>query len=457
MKSLNYVIAFLVLGTTAVGQSDLLLYNFNAIPQSLHTNPAYEQQTKIWVGLPVISGVQTHYHNNGFALIDLFETGTDPNDNLSNIINSLDSKNQIAINQTTELLGIGFKAGKSFVSLGAYQQIDYKMDYPADLLRLVYFGNVDNRDLDIGNFGFESMVRTNYYLGYQRSFGEKLRLGFRFKYIIGQSHGYVDRMKAEITTTDTSSLLVNTDILVRTAGVEGLLRGEGDIDYIEAAFGNNTGYALDLGVYYRLNDHWNFSASLLDFGYVNWRSSTTENSSEGSYVFDGVSADLSSDQPIESFDAVVDSLEAAFNFQETKGVEYKRNLSSRFFLSANYQLSERHGFGVLYHGRIWDDRLFSDFSVNYQGRLARMLQLTVGYSIINGTYDNLGAGLSLKLGPVQIYAISDNVLHAIMYENLKTSNVRAGLNITIYPKKNKGKKRKKKAEHEPEEEPETES
>lgn len=83
MRKLNLLLISLGLSWTMVAQSDMMLYNFNAIPQVHHTNPAYPQQTKWYIGLPAISGFSTHYHNSGFALIDIFEAGTDINQNLA--------------------------------------------------------------------------------------------------------------------------------------------------------------------------------------------------------------------------------------------------------------------------------------------------------------------------------------------------------------------------------------
>lgn len=445
MKSLFISLLSIFIYFTASAQSDLLLYNFNAIPQSLHTNPAYEQQTRLWIGLPGISGVQVHYHNNGFALIDLLEKGTDVNANKDRIILGLDEKSQICLNQSTELLGVGFRAWKGFVTIGATEQIDFRMGFPADLMRLINAGNgiPENRNLDIGNFGFEALARTNYYIGYQRKYNDKLRLGGRLKFIIGQAHINTERTEANIRTTDSSSLVITTDALIRTAGIANLVD---DTNTHFNFFPGNLGFGVDLGASYDFNDRWNFSASVLDLGFINWSKNTKDFTSKGTYQFDGVDADLSQDRPVESFQNITDTLKKTFNFKESNGNSYNRALSSRFYLAANYHITQRHTVGLLYHGQVWNHRLFNDISVNYQGRLSDAFQLTVGYSIIDRTYSNLGAGFSLKLGPVQLYMLSDNVLNAIRYENLKTSNVRVGINITLYDKKDKSARKTDKKE-----------
>lgn len=441
MKKLSLSLSILGLwGSQLAAQSDLSLYNFNAVPQSLHTNPAYPQQAKLWIALPVIGGVSASYHNSGFALIDLFEKGTEINENVDNLINRLDSKSHLAVHEETDLLGIGFRTkAKGFISFGARQVFDYRMDYPVDLLKLVRFGNADVefRNTNLSTFDYEVMSRLNFYVGYQKTFlKEKLRLGGRFKYIIGQAHTYAERTEASIETLDNSSLRVSTDILIRTAGVAPFADNT-PFNFSSSVFPKNNGFALDLGGHYKMNDRWDFSASVLDLGLINWKGNTREYASNGSFTYEGFNADLSKEKPVESFEDIKDSLKAAFEFTETDGNAYSRALASRVFLAANYNFNDKHSVGAIYHARIWEKELFHDVSLNYQARLSRTFQYSLSYSVVNGIYNNVGAGLSLKLGAIQIYALSDNLLHALMYENLQNSSLRVGINLTFFGKKEK--------------------
>lgn len=447
--SKNYIlVAALAFSASLAAQSDLTLYNFNAIPQSLSTNPAQKQQAKVWIGLPVVSGVQTHYHNSGFALIDLFATGTNPNDNVDNIINSLDERSQITSNTSVDLLGVGFKVGRGFVSFGSELVVDVRTDYPADLLRFINFGNaggVETEKVDasfkINSFDLEYEVRTNTYIGYQHMFlDDKLSVGGRFKYIIGQQSGYIDRINATITTNDTA-LIVDSDALVRTSGlspfVDTTLIRPGEIDL---ALPGNSGYGFDLGVSYDVNERLNISASVLDIGSITWNTNNRDYVSKGQYAYTGVDVDFSNDDPAQGAEFFIDSLQSAFNFEEVDGEAYTKSLNTRIFLSVNYKLNDKHSVGALFHTRKWGGEFFNDYSVNYVGKWSRTFQFTTSYSIINGTYNNVGAGFQAKLGPVQLYVISDNVFGAVFIDQLQTTNLRVGVNITFFGKKSNNKK-----------------
>ncbi len=441
MKYWIQTLALTLTTLVATAQSDLTLYNFNAIPQSMHVNPAYPQQTKVWVGLPVMSGLHFHFHNNGFKLVDLLERGTDPNENLDNIINNLDDKSHLAISQNVDLFGVAFRVGNGMFSVGATQEVDMRMDYPVDLLKVIRYGNDQyvDQSLNVSQFDYETVARTNFYMGYQHSLMEdRLSIGGRLRYIIGQQHSYVERMNAEINTRDNGfELEVKTDILIRTAGVSSVLENSFGDNIMGNVIPQNSGFGLDLGGHYKINENWDVSASVIDLGLINWTANTRDYRSNGEFVYDGIDADLADDNLGDSWENTQDSLSEAFDFKETDGESYTRWLSPRVFLGGNYHFNDKHAVGALYHGRFWDGELFHDVSFNYQGRWSRTFQFIASYSIINRTYNNVGAGFSLKMGPVQLYLLSDNILGAMMYENLQTTNLRVGLNLTFYGKRNK--------------------
>ncbi len=421
-------------------QSDLTLYNFSGVPQSLHANPALPQRAKFYIGLPAISGVHAHYHNNGFALVDLLKENTDVNENLDRILLNTDERTHIAYRQNVDLLNVGFRAGKTFWHFGAQQTTDLKMGYPVDLLRFLRGTAVGNSS-NIGGFNYEVLNRTNYFLGFQQKLlKDSLTIGGRAKFIMGQQHAHSERTEAHLTTDDSSAISVETDLLLRSAGISQFLGdgGYGVDNVLGEVFTKNAGFAVDLGAHWRISPKWSASVSALDLGFINWTENTRAYQTQGRFTFDGIDADVNGGD----LDNFTDSLQKAFQIVETDGESYRRWLSSRVFAGANFHITPKNAVGALYHARFWKGEMYHDFSVNYQGFWSRGFQFTTSYSLINGTKHNVGAGLSLKLFPLQLYIVSDNILHAIYYEKLQTSNVRVGLNLTFYGKSEKARVRK---------------
>jgi hypothetical protein len=443
MKRIQLTIAFLAFSIGISAQSDMMLYNFNAIPQSHYTNPAMPQQAKWYIGLPAISGISTHYHNSGFSAADLFEAGTNINDNLAQITANLDSRSQLNINNRIELLGIGFKVGDGFVNIGANQSVNFTMDIPYQLFDILFSGGGSVTNLDLNEFDLEVLARTDFYLGYQHRFlKDRLTLGVKAKYIFGQQHAYTDRMNLKLENDGPYRINAVTDILVRSSGPSAFENFDSG-QIMELALPNNTGFAFDFGAHYKINDHFDVSASLLDMGSITYNDNNRDYISQGEFEFDGIDFDLSQDDFGQALNDARDSLEAALNFREEAGNVYSRDLMRRAFVSVNYHINDKHSFGALFHTRIWNGEYFNDYGVNYIGRLSRTFQFTTGYSLINGTQHNIGAGFDVKLGAFQLYLMTDNAL-AADYSSVQTTNFRFGINLTFYGKREK--KREKQEE-----------
>lgn len=443
-------LAIALLGAITVNelsaQSGLTLYNFNAVPQSLHMNPGYDQQTRLWIGLPAISGVYVGYHNSAFTPLDLLETGTDVNENMEEIINNLDDNSQFNFRNEIDLLAVGFRTEVGYFTVGSRLTNDYVTDYPRDLMRFAWYGNTteDLREANLSDWDFELISRYDYYIGWQSKFlDDKLSVGVRAKYIFGLANTYAERTNIGIVTQDDSRLELETDMLIRTSGAVDFVNEGGfdNIDYTSTIFPENQGFGIDLGGTYDINDKFQVSASVIDLGFINWKANVQDLRSEGFFEFDGVDADLAADQPVDEniFEDIQDSIFEAFEFDTIPGESYRRALSSRIFIGGNYRISEKHSVGALIQSRFFDGQIYNNYSVNYVGRVSRAFQYTVSYSIINNTFNNIGAGLSARLGPVQLYLVSDNVLHMIFPASLQTTNLRLGINLAFYDKKIKEK------------------
>lgn len=436
-----------MISVSSYAQTDLTLYNFDAIAQSLHVNPAAPQQTEFWVGLPAVSGIHVHFQNSGFTLLDLLATDSDINANIREIAKNLDTKSHFSLQQDVDLFGLGFKMGKGFLSLGATQSTSLRMGYPGDIFKFISFRPGDDiTGFSLNELDFESMTRTNIYLGYQHKFiKNRLTVGFRGKYVVGQQHSFIESIDAQVDASDPFLLKVRSNIHVKSSGLSTLLADDFDPsnDPVSIVFTDNTGIAFDFGADFKITRKWSASVSVLDLGSITWKEGNEDYRSQGEFDFEGIELDLAKSSEFNTIGtALVDSITDIFSFDTIEGTpSYTRALPTRYFAALNYAITPKHSLGILYHAKTtFDGEMISDYSANYQGRWFRGMQFIATYSLINGSTNNVGAGVDFKFGPLQLYLISDNILGAVMYENLETTNIRLGLNITFYGKKDKDPK-----------------
>jgi outer membrane biosynthesis protein TonB len=86
---------------------------------------------------------------------------------------------------------------------------------------------------------------------------------------------------------------------------------------------------------------------------------------------------------------------------------------------------------VLFNPRIYNGAMDLAFSLGVQTRVKRLLQLGVNYSIYNRNAFNLGAGMGLNLGPLQIFLASDNILSAVSFQNAQNAHANLGLSLAF--------------------------
>ena len=109
-------------------------------------------------------------------------------------------------------------------------------------------------------------------------------------------------------------------------------------------------------------------------------------------------------------------------------------------LGATYQLNRTFYVGGLFRASLVDKMFIPSLTASVNGRLMRNVSASVSYSITRGSYVNLGAGLTAKLGPFQLYLETDNLL-ACNYTNTQSANARFGINLLFGHKDHKKKKK----------------
>ena len=130
-----------------------VLYHMN-LPQSHLLNPAFRPSSSVYVGLPVLTGINFSLGNNFLAFGDLFTEGVSADEgnisflssgfNTDRFLSGLKDKNHLETLTGVQLLGVGFTAGKgNFFFLDIVERAEVNFVFPRDMLRLSFLGNAD--------------------------------------------------------------------------------------------------------------------------------------------------------------------------------------------------------------------------------------------------------------------------------------------------------------------------
>jgi hypothetical protein len=201
---------------------------------------------------------------------------------------------------------------------------------------------------------------------------------------------------------------------------------------------NNLGFGVDLGLEYRPIDPLQISLSLVDLGYIKWKDGVQQVDYKTEYAFIGGEFnpfDLSEDYSFEDYldstlSQMADSLQGFLQF--TPGGAYSKRLNTKLYAGASFYLTPKINFGLLSRTDFLKGKVAEQVTASANFSAGRILNLTLSYSYMNAYFKNIGAGLSINAGPINLYLVSDNALNAIFWpEEARSVNLWFGMNFVF--------------------------
>jgi hypothetical protein len=198
----------------------------------------------------------------------------------------------------------------------------------------------------------------------------------------------------------------------------------------------NPGFALDLGLIYHYDEQITLSASVLDLGFLRWRTDLYNIHATGDYALESIELDeeaFSPDILIDVLNDMLDSLDYSISQDP-----WTLMLPTQIFLAASYQYNDQLSFGLVNRNVIYRSKLHSSFTLSAQADLAERFMATLSWSYLNNSLKNVGAGVAYVGKGFQFHLVTDNLLgfFAPVYTdfypfNTRTINLRTGFNLML--------------------------
>ena len=432
LRKLIPLILSLLFVSSAFAQQELGLHFMKDIWQSSKTNPAFTSQAKVHFSIPSmyynISHTGASY--NDFVITN--ENGENVLD-IGAVIDQMDDNNQLFTTVETETFS--FSIGIKNLKLSFNHAIKFNtfMDYPKELVQLAWNGNSQfiDQTISIGP-DLQAYAYNEFGIGLAGKISD-ISVGGRLKLLTGIGDLSTERTKAEVyTDPDVYQLTFDTDYLINTSS---FFRYDGgndfEIDFGDASFNDvfasNFGTAIDLGASFKLGNV-DISASVIDLGFIGWKKNTVNYYSKGTYTYEGVDiSGIIRDDSL-SFEGALDSIGEVLDFKETYN-NYSTMLPAKVYLSASYALGQNWNFGGLFYTEIYRGKVYPAFAASARAKFGNILSIGATYAIRNKRYDNFGLNAIVKLGPVQLFGVSDNIISAFQPYDSRNANLRFGLNL----------------------------
>jgi hypothetical protein len=441
-------------------QNKQILYNFTSVPQSMLINPGSDVKYNWFIGIPLFSGFSTNVGSSGFSAFDLFaNNGIDFNAKLRNVVFSTSRNDKVSINEQLEIFSGGFKLGDwqkgSYFSFGMYQELDLFSYVPKDYAILALDGNKDHlgKIFNFGDLNAKGELLSVFHLGYHKNVSEKLILGARgkiyssiFNLSSTKNSGYFYTIPG---TTSIYEQVISANVLVNTSGFTNYTDNYSDnvkSDILKKTFfGGNLGLGFDLGLTYYPKENIQFTASIVDIGFIKHTSEVRNYSYKGYYKYEGLTPDFilgnSNDLLKEFYDAIpLDTL--SLKYTTWRPVKFNSSIQYSFGDGRNTdcnclgnEMKFKNSVGAQLFVMSAPRTPLMALTTYYRRKFFDSLEMKATYTIDSYSSKNIGLGLSTTISKVNFYVLADNLLEYRDISKANSLSFQLGFNI-VFPDKN---------------------
>jgi hypothetical protein len=452
MKKILFIICLIGFSYAAHAQQEYGMHFLRDVWNSNYTNPGFAPRQTFFIGG---TSVGASLSLKGLGGVQLFTEEADGSftPNLQSIIDNVNEDVRLRASASIEALSFGFKVKKLFFSFNATTKVNAQVTLPQNIFEVGYYGNERfiGETVDIGP-GLSVEAYQELGLGVNYSFNRKLSAGIRAKRLIGIASAFTSENELNLSTGDEYYAIqaqtnyianISSPFLNIVAPFDGRVestRAEFNQDAVDNLVQDyqlpqgNSGWGFDLGASLNLKDRFELSASVLDLGYINYSNGVSGLKTNGTFNFDGLDLKEAVRGSNVSFGSVYDSLRNLLVIEEVDGSTFRKPLSPKVYLSG----LARFGYWEL--GGMWYNEFTSDglvSSIGVSGRYVQAGKFSLGavFAYHDNRFDNLGLNGTIRLGPVQLHLLVDNVLVFVRPEYFEYTNVRVGANLVFGSKK----------------------
>ncbi len=475
MKKLLYIITLFMFAQTLWAQQNNTMYFTETTPQTRWLNPAKQTECKFHLGGAIIPitgqllfPVHINYGNNGFALKDMLQYNADMDSlvlpgfkgyDWNQLEGNLREVNFMTFETHINWLTVGYKFKDWYIGLDVTDKIDARFSFNQDLIRFAKEGNAQTfltETANLGDLGITATAYSEYAVNVSKKINPQLTVGLTAKVLFGKSNIWTERSIIDLSTNnnDNYPITVNADVMVHSSQPAYEIKEmyydyQGDslvfeteeqtVDPADTYLNfKNMGLGFDVGAIYKFNDKIELQASLMDIGYINWKTNPHTLSVKGEYYWDGYDfqPQLTEDEDLitEANDSLKHHIINIFEPSLQKD-SYKTYLTPKAYLGASYKLNHKIKAGLLLRAAFYQQAFHPSLTLSANFRLARWFETVASYSIINNSYSNVGIGFAARAKWFQFFMMSDNVFGFIWPQSTRNINFRMGMNLIFGCKK----------------------
>ncbi len=454
MKGLSFfllVFLYFLSGTNQLCAQPNTLYFLKGVPQTKDLNPARPGiERGFYISMPLFSKLDLSANTNNWSYNDLIHQGSGSlSDSLvwdfKKYLSVLDKNNFLMESAAWTLIECGWKKERNFFAFSWTEREFSEPFFTKSLANLIYYGNAPyvGTTYHTGYFGVAAQHYREFTFNFAREINKKMSVGFAGKLLFGMSAvktsglNVVAGMPAsgdmiDLGATGKAFISAPVDIQITNSNRFSAKSYYDRRSYL-TNFGN-PGFAVDLGFTNKISKQLELSISLIDFGFISWKTDLSSFSENGKFLYRGINLDDPLNTPPTTtnihnlFTLLSDSLAVAFHPDSTT-TSFTTLLPVKMYIAGEYRLNDEVTLGGVARIRVFNNMIHTSFTASANAAFSKKFSLSASYSVMESTFDNLGLAAAYRIGPVQLYAASDNVFSFFQPASARNMNLRVGINL----------------------------
>lgn len=433
-------------------------------PYRHYINPAYEPLTDGYVYLPALSRLSLGLGNNSLAMQDLIinQNGKtmwtiNPQSEKS-LFGALKKNTLVRAQASTAILGVGFRLKENgYVHVNIDANVDAGINTPRDLFGFVLNGGMQDvtgmNSYNLQSLGMQAQAYLSVSAGYSRKIGNHLTVGAKLKFLDGIAYAGVSHKDLTLNASPEEWTLQGAGEMKLAApfnpNLPNLYPNSAEIKDIQAwakqdepLFNMNNiagllkpsgyGAAVDLGATYEILKMLKVSFSITDLGGIHWGRGVKMGYNVNG-KFDGLGSidysEFTDENGKFDSDLLGDTISArlteVYENALVKNGESKKGFSSMLTTKINagvdgYFLNDLIGVGLYSQTMVYHQKVYEELTLGASLRPTNWFNFALSYSMLNGRWDNVGAAIGLRGGPLALTLAADYV--PLTYAHLEKDN-----------------------------------
>ena len=430
---LFFLVVFMLFSLTINGQVYNLIDNpsfstgfTSAQPGALEE--AYPYRFKLFLPSLAIG-----FSQNGPSLYDLIKQDSN-GDYFLNFSQdeNLEDENPYRASTMLTTFGFSYNLKNWNFSVGHSARIIGNLNLPKDTYTLLREGNASfiGQEVSVG-VALQGTSFNQYALGV--SYGSSAaRVGVRVKLLTGSQDVSTEEYGVRLFTDDdiyqlrfTNNYIINTSSLFTFGDLDDY-SFDFDRNLVNTLFTKNIGIGLDIGMSFKISDESMVAVSVYDIGEINWNDDVTNYRSKGGFSFEGL--DIADYIGNESVVELRDSILNLLKFDETQE-SYSSKLPLQFNISLLHHLNDNVDLDAAFNLASFNGFSYYNFRLGGQYKINKLARVGVSYSYNQHELINLGLSGVFMVGPVQLFARTDNLLGVLNPVKSGYTNGFIGMNL----------------------------